>query len=182
MGHISQTLLNYNTFPASMQGARQNLFSKSSLSNFISENNMCIDNSFGNNTVPKLKSVSTELNIGSSQSENLSPDSQSSMHSPFGTEFVGTQYCSSPKVGTGSFQLFGKIIHTNQPVESGFDDIGCAEDDGSKGYNETDDVNNPLDHSLNYTNCLTGLMFNAREPQLSGNVICELVVASMSCR
>ena len=118
---------------------------------------MCIDNSFGNNTVPKLKSVSTELNIGSSQSENLSPDSQSSMHSPFGTEFVGTQYCSSPKVGTGSFQLFGKIIHTNQPVESGFDDIGCAEDDGSKGYNETDDVNNPLDNSLNCTKLLDRL-------------------------
>lgn len=153
MGHLSQSLLNYNTFPASMQGARQNLFSKSSLSNFLNENNMCVDNSFGNNAVPKLQNVCTELNIGSSQSENLSPDSQGSAHS-IGTEFVGTQCCRSTKVGAISFQLFGKTIHMNQPVEGGFDDIGCAEDDGGKGYNETEAENNQLDPSLRYTKML----------------------------
>lgn len=157
MGHLSQSFLNYNTFPAGMQGARQNLFSKSSLSNLLSENNMCIDNSFGYNTVPKLKTVSTELNIGSSLSGNLSPDSQSSVHS-FGTEFVGTQCCTSTKVGASCFQLFGKIIHMKQPVESGFDDTGCTEDDGVKRYSETEGIiNNSLDLSLTYTKLLDRL-------------------------
>ncbi|XP_041015644.1 auxin response factor 17-like isoform X2 [Juglans microcarpa x Juglans regia] len=128
---FTNSLLNYNTFPAGMQGARQNLFRESGLSN-LGENNIYTDNSYGNNMVPKLKTVSTELNIGSSQSEKLSPDSQSSVLS-FGTELIGTQCCSSTKVGAGCFQLFGKIIHMKQPVESGFDDSGCTEDDGIKG-------------------------------------------------
>jgi len=103
-----------------------------------------------------VKTVYTELNIGSSLSENLSPDSQSSVHS-FGTEFVGNQCCSSTKVGASCFQLFGKIIHMKQPVESGFDDIGCTEDDGVKRYSETEGINNPLDLSLTYTKLLDRL-------------------------
>ncbi|KAG2701010.1 hypothetical protein I3843_06G022800 [Carya illinoinensis] len=155
MSHVSQSLLNYNTFPAGMQGARQNLFRQSGLSN-LGENNIYTDNSYGNNMVPKLKTVSTELNIGSSQSEKLSPDSQSSVLS-FGTELIGTQCCSSTKVGAGCFQLFGKIIHMKQPVESGFDDSGCTEDDGIKGYNETEPLNNPPDLSLTCTKPLDRL-------------------------
>ncbi|KAG2709178.1 hypothetical protein I3843_05G206000 [Carya illinoinensis] len=156
MGHMSQSLLNYNSFPAGMQGARQNLFTKSTLSNVLSENNMLADNSYGNNMVPKLKTVSTELNIGSSQSENLSPHSQSSVHS-FGTELIGTQCCSSTKVGASCFQLFGKIIHIKQPVESSFDDVNSTEDDGIKAYNETEGINNPQDISSTYTKLLDRL-------------------------
>ncbi|KAK0575677.1 hypothetical protein LWI29_005056 [Acer saccharum] len=138
-GHMYPSLLNYNTFPAGMQGARQNTNSFFSLSNFISENThqMCSDNTSGINIVPKLKNVGTELNMGSSQSENLSPDSHSSAYS-FGTELLGNQGCNTAKNGASSFQLFGKIIHTNQPVESGSDDVACTEDDGGKGFNETE--------------------------------------------
>lgn len=155
MEQLSASLLNYNTFPAGMQGARQDMFSVSNLSHLLSENTpqMCTYNSFGNNAVPKLKRVSTELNIGSSQSDELSPDSQSSVHS-FGTELDGNRSCNSAKVGRSSFQLFGKIIHMN-PVEGGFDKVGCTENNGNKGYNETERVNNQLD--LSYTKLLERL-------------------------
>ncbi|KAL5844190.1 hypothetical protein ACOSQ4_010148 [Xanthoceras sorbifolium] len=153
MGQMNPSLLNYNTFPAGMQGARQNNNSFFSLSNFITRENsrqICMDNTSGINIVPKLKTVCTELNMGSSQSDNLSPDSHSSVYS-FGTEHLGNQGCNSAKSGASSFQLFGKIIHMNQPVESGFDDVACIEDDGGKGFNETEGVNKRPDLSLTYT-------------------------------
>lgn len=144
---LNASLLSYNTFPAGMQGARQ--FSVSSLSNLLSETTqMCNYNYFGNNVVPKLKRVSTELNIGSSQSENLSPDSQSSVRS-FGTELVGNQYCNPTKVGKSSIQLFGQIIHA--PVENGFGDVGCPEGTGGKDYNETEDMKSS---NVSYTKLL----------------------------
>ncbi|KAL7263342.1 hypothetical protein ACSBR1_001503 [Camellia fascicularis] len=144
-----------------LQGARQDPFCVSSLSNFTSENNhhMCSDKLVGNNMTPKLKTVSTELNIGSSQTDNLSPDSQSSVHF-FGNDLVRKQGCnSSTKVSLGSFQLFGKIIHTKDPVENGFDDAGCKEDNGCKMFKEADGMKNSLDLSLTcpYTNLLDGL-------------------------
>ncbi|KAF2296780.1 hypothetical protein GH714_001914 [Hevea brasiliensis] len=153
IGNMNQSLLNFNTSPAGMQGARQDPFSIFGLSSFLSEtaSQTCPDNVFDNKMVPKLKTVSTELNIGSSQSDYLSSDSQSSVHS-FATELVGNSRCNSTQVGISSFQLFGKIIHINQPVESGFDDAGYMEDCGSKGYNE----NSPLDLALSssYTELL----------------------------
>ncbi|GMP47155.1 hypothetical protein CsSME_00015045 [Camellia sinensis var. sinensis] len=159
--NLNPSLMNYNSFPAGMQGARQDPFCVSSLSNFTSENNhhMCGDKLVGNNMTPKLKTVSTELNIGSSQTDNLSPDSQSSVHF-FGNDLVGKQGCnSSTKVSLGSFQLFGKIIHTKDPVENGFDDAGCTEDKGCKMFKEADGMKNSLDLSLTcpYTNLLDGL-------------------------
>ncbi|KAM0971679.1 hypothetical protein FF1_019587 [Malus domestica] len=150
MGPFSASLLNYN-FPAGMQGARQDTFSVSNLSHLLSENSpqACTYNSFGNNEVPKLKRVCTELNIGSSQSDELSPDSQSSVAS-FGMELDGNRL--QTKVGTSSFQLFGKIIHTNQSVEGGSDDVGCTEDSGNKEYNVAEGGHNHLD--LNFTELL----------------------------
>jgi len=91
--------------------------------------------SFGNNTVQSLGIVSTELNISSSQSDDLSPHSQSSLHS-FDTEFTGTRHCNT-KVGSGSILLFGKII---QPAESHLHDAAdYIERDGSGGSKETED-------------------------------------------
>ncbi|KAK9270941.1 hypothetical protein L1049_026529 [Liquidambar formosana] len=161
MRQFSPSLLNFNTFPAGMQGARHYPFHTSSLSNFISEDThqTRTDDFFGNNVGPKFKNVTTELNIGSSQSDNLSPDSQSSVHS-FGTDLIGNRGSnSSAKVGISSFQLFGKIIYMKEPVDSGFDDVGYMEDDGSKGYKETDGVNDPLDLTLtdSYTKLLNKL-------------------------
>ena len=150
MGYMNLSLLNYNSFPAGMQGARQNHFHLQSLTNYVSENTpmMCTDNFSGNYMVPKLNRISTELNIGSSQSENLSRDSQSSMVS-FGTELTASGGCNSSKVGVSSFQLFGKIIHMKEPVESRFDDVGCMEDDGGKRY-EAARLKNSLDLSSTY--------------------------------
>ncbi|XP_038704495.1 auxin response factor 17 isoform X2 [Tripterygium wilfordii] len=133
MTSIDASLLTYNPFPAGMQGARQDTFSTFCFSDLLNGNapQMCTDNIYGNNMVPKLQRVSTELNIGSSQSENLSPDSQSSIHS-FGTEVIGNQGRNSTKVGVTSFQLFGKVIQMNQPVANGFDEDGDSENDGCK--------------------------------------------------
>ena len=132
MGILNPSLLNHNTFPAGMQGARQDSFYVSSLSNLTSENThqMCTINSL-DDMATKLNTVSTELNIGSSLSDNLSPDSQGSVHF-FGTKPVGNQDGnSSTKVGIHSFQLFGKVIHIKQPVEGNCSADGCTED-GSK--------------------------------------------------
>ncbi|KAJ9146363.1 hypothetical protein P3X46_028640 [Hevea brasiliensis] len=155
VGNMNESLLNYNTFPAGMQGARQNPFPTFGLSNFLRENasQICPDNVFGSKMVQKLKTVSTELTIGSSQSDNLSLDSQSSMYS-FGSELVANPGSSSTKAGISSVQLFGRIIHVNQPVGSGFDDDGCMEDCGSKEYNE----NNPLDLALASASSYTELL------------------------
>ncbi|XP_057975483.1 auxin response factor 17 [Malania oleifera] len=130
---FNPSLLNYDTFPAGMQGARQDLFRVTSLHNFLSEDThqMCTENFFGKMS-PKAKIVSTELNIGSSHSDNLSPDSPSSVHSS-GMEIVENRVCnSSMRVASSSFQLFGKIIHMKQSDESGFDDVGCPVEDSSK--------------------------------------------------
>ncbi|XP_061339546.1 auxin response factor 17-like [Gastrolobium bilobum] len=152
IGHLNQTLLSYDTFPAGMQGARHDLFSASSFSNFLNDNS-CLHmgtSSLGNDTVPRSRTVPTELNIGSSQSDELSPDrpdSQSSLHS-FGTEFFGTHNSMTTKFGSGSILLFGKII---QPVQSGLRDADCMRDHGSKGCNETEGIDNPLDNSVTYS-------------------------------
>lgn len=134
MGQSNKKLLSYETFPASMQGARHDLFSAStsSFSNILNDNSYMYmgSSSFGNNTVQSLGTVSTDLNIGSPQSDNLSPHSQSSVHS-VGTEFTGT-HNRNIKLSSGSFLLFGKII---QPVQS---DADCVEGDGGKGSKETE--------------------------------------------
>ncbi|KAJ6685482.1 AUXIN RESPONSE FACTOR 4-RELATED [Salix purpurea] len=140
-GHINASMLNYSTFPAGMQGARQDPFSTFSLSNFISENASQVlgDKVSGNNLAPKMKRMPSEMNISSLQSGDLSPDNQSSAHS-FGEDFTGNRSFNPQKVGISSIQLFGKIIHMNQPVENGFDTVGFM-DNGSKGCNETEGVN-----------------------------------------
>ncbi|XVF39434.1 hypothetical protein PTKIN_Ptkin01aG0034300 [Pterospermum kingtungense] len=151
MGYMNPSLLNYNTFPAGMQGARQNHFHYQSLTNSVSENApvRSTDNFCGNYMVPKLKRISTELNIGSSQSDNLSPDSQSSVVS-FGTEVTENGGSNSSKVSVSSFQLFGKIIHMEEPVGSRFEEAGSIEDYGGKRYDEAASPKNSLDLSLTY--------------------------------
>ncbi|KAL5076575.1 hypothetical protein RYX36_015559 [Vicia faba] len=157
MGQLNQSLLSYGTFPAGMQGARHDLFSVSSFSNFPGENpRLCMSNSFGNNAVLGLKSLSTELNVGSSQSDDFSPESQNSLPS-FGTDFVRNNYCNSMKPGPVSFQLFGAVIQTERPVDSGSHGTGSPGDDSSKGGNETEGMNNPLEDSLIYSKLLDRL-------------------------
>jgi len=133
VGHMDKSLLSYDTFPAGMQGARHDLFSPSSFSNFLNDKSYLYmgSGSFGNNPVQSLGTVTTELNMSSSQSDDLSPHSQSSFHS-FAREFAGTRNCDT-KVASGSILLFGKII---QPAESDLHDGDCMERDGSRGSNK----------------------------------------------
>lgn len=144
---VNSSLLNY-IFPAGMQGARQDNSRLLSSSNFVSENNtmICNNNFSGKFAEPELKRVSTELNIGSLQSDNLSPDSQSS-HRSFGSELTENRGANLTQVGINSLQLFGKIIYTKEPIDSG-SDVGSVEDD----RNEIVGVRNDLDLSLAYQN------------------------------
>ncbi|KAK8600787.1 hypothetical protein V6N13_059473 [Hibiscus sabdariffa] len=174
MRHMNPSLLNYNCFPAGMQGARQNHFHIQGSTNYLSENNlmMSTDSFSSNYWLPKFNRISTELNIGSSQSDNLSPDSQSSMVS-FGTEFTENAGCSSSKVGVSSFQLFGQIIH---PVGSIFGNVGSTEDDTGKRCDEATSSARELQlskaflcecihaHIMQMSNCLGNLGWQEVEP------------------
>ncbi|KAK6938471.1 B3 DNA binding domain [Dillenia turbinata] len=149
MGQLTPPLLNYHIFPAGMQGARQDPICVSKVSDFLGESALqaCTDSATtANNMASKLETVSTELNIGSLQSENLSPDSQISVHF-YGSELGNRGSNSAEKVRISSFQLFGKVIQTKEPVENGFH-VGCAEDGSNKEYSGTEEENNSLDLSL----------------------------------
>ncbi|CAN4119514.1 unnamed protein product [Withania somnifera] len=139
IGLCSPSLGNCTSFPAGMQGARQNQICGSSLSNMKSNNNLglCTNNSLDEEIRPKLESVSTKLNIGSSYSDNLSPDSQSSVHFWDNELVTKPGSCSLSKVRVNSFQLFGKVIHVEH-VEGGFDGFGCSESDSIQVFKEID--------------------------------------------
>ncbi|CAL0327395.1 unnamed protein product [Lupinus luteus] len=115
-GQLNRTSSGYGTFPAGMQGARHDFFPRHNFYNFSGDmSHLYLANSFVNNLAPSLNTLSTELNIGSSQSDNLSPDSQGSLHS-FGIEIFGTHNCNSTTSGSGSIQLFGATIETRKPT------------------------------------------------------------------
>ncbi|MCD9559446.1 hypothetical protein HAX54_017405 [Datura stramonium] len=135
----SPSLGNCTSFPAGMQGARQNQICVSSLSNVKSNNNpgLCTNSSLDEEIKPKLESLSTKLNIGSSYSDNLSPDSQSSVHF-WDNELVTKSGSSSlTKVRVNSFQLFGKVIHVEH-VEGGFDGFASSGNDSVQVFKEID--------------------------------------------
>ena len=114
MEQFNQALLSFNSFPAGMQGARQNFLCESGL----------FDNPYKETTNAEPSTqmvsqvVSTDLHIGSAQSDTLSPDSQASVLS-FATESADNQLSNSTEAGVTSFQLFGQIIHLNPPPENG---------------------------------------------------------------
>ncbi|OIW14515.1 hypothetical protein TanjilG_04948 [Lupinus angustifolius] len=156
MGQLNRTLSSYGTFPAGMQGARHDFFSTLDVYNFSGNmSRLYFANSFGNNSAPSLNTLSTELNIGSSQSDNLSPDSQGSLHS-FGIEFFGAHNCKSTKAGSGSIQLFGATIETKQPIESVLHLPCYTSHDSSKGCTEIK-VMDKLEYSLGYSKMLDRL-------------------------
>ncbi|ONK57254.1 uncharacterized protein A4U43_C10F18190 [Asparagus officinalis] len=103
----------FPTFPAGMQGARHE-FCVPSLSDFLhrNTNQMFSDNFYG------IK-VPEELNR--TQREASSPPSQESIHN-HDQDLLGVAACTQTrKVGKGSIQLFGKIIHTNDPDDNSVD-------------------------------------------------------------
>lgn len=138
MEQFNPSLLNFNSFPAGMQGARQNLFCESTLFNPYKEITplTCDENSMGKlNAAPKTQMVSTDLLIGSAQSDTLSPDSQASVLS-FATGTAENQICNSTKAVVNSFQLFGQVIYMTPPVEN-IPDSGVSTDDGDRNPNQS---------------------------------------------
>ncbi|XP_015057040.1 auxin response factor 17 [Solanum pennellii] len=142
IGLSSPSLGNFTSSPAGMQGARHDQVSVSSLSNVKSNNlGLCTNNSLDEEIKAKLDSVSPKLNIGSSYSDNLSLDSQSSVH--FGDNELITKPGSSSftKDRFSTFQLFGKVIHVER-VEGALDGFGFSESDNVEVYKEIDDPSN----------------------------------------
>lgn len=137
----------YYTSSASMQGARQDQFY---FSKFISGNiNPTFSGGFGNHGMElKLNCISPKMNIGSSQYENLSSNSPSSVHYS-GSELAGKVGMDiSTKGVVHSFQLFGKIIRVEEPAEVSSDYTGCMEGESKKVLEDVEGGNISLDLSL----------------------------------
>ncbi|WMV54059.1 hypothetical protein MTR67_047444 [Solanum verrucosum] len=142
VGLGSPSLGNCTSFSVGMQGARHDQVCVSSLSNVKSNNlGLCTNNSLDEEIKAKLDSVSTKLNIGSSYSDNLSPDSQSSVH--FGDNELITKSGSSSLTNNrfSTFQLFGKVIHVER-IEAFLDGFGFSESDNVEVFKEIDDPSN----------------------------------------
>ena len=110
MGDLTP-LFNYSTFPAGMQGARHDLCVPSTFVHENTHNMFLSDNLYGIN-------MHEEFYL--TQSEAASPPSQESIHN-HSLKLLGVAACKpTRKVSKGSFQLFGQIIHMDQP-----DDVGA---------------------------------------------------------
>ncbi|KAK9167656.1 hypothetical protein Scep_002847 [Stephania cephalantha] len=123
-----------NSSPAGVQGARHDATSASDFSNSFVRNSrqMLPSEHLYGNSVPQLSSASTVNNVNTSQSDNLSPRSESSV------QLSDRQASNSLTTVVGSsIQLFGRVIHVNQPVDTGSDD-GSIDNDGGKRSNGTD--------------------------------------------
>lgn len=135
---------NYTSSSASMQGARQD---QCCFSNCRSENiNPACPGGFVNSGIkPESNYISPNMNIGSSQSENLSPDSLSSVHYS-GSEPAGKVSADiSSKDVVDSFRLFGKNICKEEPT---FAYIGCMEGESEKVCKYVEGIDYSLDLSL----------------------------------
>uniref|UniRef100_A0A803M578 Auxin response factor n=1 Tax=Chenopodium quinoa TaxID=63459 RepID=A0A803M578_CHEQI len=130
MGPLSPSFINYNNFPAGMQGARQfpsiYLPSSSTTMNDSSHQGGPDDN-MDSSMSQKVEGVSTNPNVASSSCETPSPDSHNSVQL-FGSTSTGRHSCNVTRQGVTSFQLFGKTIHMVQPLAD-TDDISCTECD-----------------------------------------------------
>uniref|UniRef100_A0A803MRE5 Auxin response factor domain-containing protein n=1 Tax=Chenopodium quinoa TaxID=63459 RepID=A0A803MRE5_CHEQI len=127
MDQLSPSYMNYNIFPAGMQGARQfpSIYPSNSptIMNDDSHQGRTDDN-LDSSMSQKVEGVSADLNIASSSSETPSFDSFNSEQF-FGAMSTGHHSCNLPGKGVTSFQLFGKIIHIEQPPAN-TDDISCT--------------------------------------------------------
>ncbi|KAK9162171.1 hypothetical protein Syun_003073 [Stephania yunnanensis] len=126
-----------NSSPAGMQGARHDTISVSDFSNFFIRNSRQVlpsDHVYGN-TAPRLSSPSTDLhNINTSQSDNSSLCSESSVQ--LSDRRAGNSMTRAAV--SSSIRLFGRVIHVNQPVDTGSDDGGGIKDDGGKQCDTAD--------------------------------------------
>ncbi|XP_073118656.1 auxin response factor 17 [Henckelia pumila] len=127
--NLNSSMFNHSFFPASMQGARRDQCSISSLSNSESDTSLQIStNLVTNGADSNSKPVSAAPNLKNLPLDNLSSSSQNSDQF-FGIGSSGQQGLpSSSPTGGGSFQLFGKLIQIPKPVECGLSNESCRTD------------------------------------------------------
>ncbi|GAB2271968.1 hypothetical protein Dimus_006798 [Dionaea muscipula] len=158
-GQFSSSHLNYNTFPAGMQGARQDTLYVSSLSNLINDSTrqVCaVDNSY-HTMAQKEDDVSTDLNIGTSLSE-------SPRDSACSVELIISQL-RAPTSSGKTLQLFGQMIHVEVPVAN-TEDVSHTptQSDDSELLNDTEGRRNMPEFSLSdpYNKLLDGRNFRCQ--------------------
>ncbi|XP_045810107.1 auxin response factor 17-like [Trifolium pratense] len=133
MESFNQTLLNCDSFPAGMQGARHDHLSSaaSTSSNLLNYNGYGF---FVNSIMAGMSTMPKEINIGSSTSVD-----SSSPHNNFGTNYVQTHNDNTERVKPSSIKLFGKTIHIVE--SSDFTDSGIkGSEDGSNGCSQIEVV------------------------------------------
>ncbi|XP_073033138.1 auxin response factor 17-like [Primulina eburnea] len=164
--NLNLSMFNHSFFPASMQGARRDQCSISSLSNSESDNSLQIfTNLLTNGADSKSKPVSAAPNIKNFPLDNLSSSSQNSDQlCGIGSSGQQVRPSSSP-IGGGSFQLFGKLIQIPKPVECGLSNEGCRTDGE---YQENSIFSNQPNSSprQNSSGVFVGLIVNSKEAQL----------------
>ncbi|KAI4366580.1 hypothetical protein MLD38_022441 [Melastoma candidum] len=129
-----------------------------------------LDN-FSGNMLPKLDSISPDLNKGSSQPEMLLADSLTDNEQPPRGERVhrGAKAARVSAGGDGSFQLFGQIIHLRNPGEGTLGEEAGKESSGLKGPSGADRANPLSDLSL--LSCVNGLNNGITEGQMLNHVV-----------
>ncbi|KAM0940499.1 putative transcription factor ARF family [Dioscorea sansibarensis] len=114
VGNLTPLHMTQNTFPAGMQGARHDPTRVSSLPTYLPNNSsdMYTSNLCGIIVPPKSVDASTELQLGSAQSESSSSQSQGSIFCN-GRDVFGKPSCNPSKKTT--ILLFGHTITSEQP-------------------------------------------------------------------
>ncbi|KAG8378348.1 hypothetical protein BUALT_Bualt08G0128000 [Buddleja alternifolia] len=116
--HLNPTVVNHSPFPHSMQGARLNQ---------INNSNQTFTELLKNDKEHEPETVSTVLNIGSPHAENLSPDSQNSVHN-----------------SVNSIQLFGTTIQISEHIEGvSVNNVCCTNGERKDEAEERNVDNNP---------------------------------------
>ncbi|KAI4339731.1 hypothetical protein MLD38_024641 [Melastoma candidum] len=168
--HQNPSLVDNNT-PLGMQGARQyNPSAFGSLSHINGNAPMQGDNVIGE-VLPESGNTLTDLNMASSQSEILSPDSPTDSVQPFGVERLrrGAKAARLSDAGGGSFQLFGQIIHARHPVENVLAIATGKEGNGMKGPSGPECINPHL--GLSALACFNGIKSGIAEGQMLNSVL-----------
>ncbi|CAL9130146.1 unnamed protein product [Musa textilis] len=135
VGSLPSSMFSYSVFPAGMQGARHYSIGTPNLCDSIMNTNRTVLNDLQGVNASRRNDVSVELKIGgTSQSGGSSPPSQGSIqvldrkiHEPGGDPVK--------KTSTGSIQLFGQVIHIDQPTndDANREDEDTEGGDGSHG-------------------------------------------------
>ncbi|CAL9173197.1 auxin response factor 17-like [Musa acuminata AAA Group] len=140
VGSLPSSVFSYSVFPAGMQGARHYSIGTPNLCDSIMNTNRRVLNDLQGVNALQKDDVSVELKIGgTSQSGGSSPPSQGGIQV---LDRKITEPGSDPvkKTSTGSIQLFGQVIHIDQPTN----------DDANRVYEDTEGGDGSHGSSFHY--------------------------------